>query len=348
MEDSLCSEFPRQTYDVKLSIVILCWNDRKVIAECLRSIFSTTRSTDFEVIVSDNGSGDGSVEFIRSSFPTVHVIENGRNLRFAKANNVGIRAARGKYVLILNPDTIIHPNTLDKMVCIADQHPEVGAFGCRVLNSDGSYQVSARPFPSLRAEWIVALYLRVLGRLHKWFTSDAYCGWSGMTERWVDWLTGCFILVPARLLKSLGGFDEQFFYYYEDMDLCRRIWQAGYSILYTPEASIIHLGGQSTKTRFPPLAFLLDSQVTRYLYHYKYSGRGGVRRARRIALVSLTLRRLGYGLKQLVRPTDAGRERLQLLRGAFDWNYHVDPIRLVENGEEPRLELTLVDRIAER
>jgi GT2 family glycosyltransferase len=333
---------------MKLSIILLCWNDREVIAECLRSIFANTHSTDFEVIVSDNGSTDGSVEFIRSLYPMVHVIENGRNLRFAKANNVGIRASRGEYVLILNPDTIIHDGTLDTMICFADQHPEAGAFGCRVLNRDLSYQVSARPLPSFRAEWIAALYLRNLGRFHNWFTSDSYCGWNGTTERQVGWLSGCFILVRGGLLKSLGGFDEQFFYYYEDIDLCRRIWQVGRAILYTPNVSITHLGGQSTKTRFPPLGFVLDSQVTRYLYYYKYSGKRGVRRARRIALVSASIRRFGYGVKQLVRPTAAGRERLELLRALFEWNYRVNPIRLVENGEEPRLRISLADRVVER
>ena len=333
---------------MKLSIIILCWNDREVIAECLRSIFANTHSTDFEVIVSDNGSTDGSVEFIRSSYPMVQVIENGRNLRFARANNVGIRASRGEYVLILNPDTIIHDSTLDRMVSLADRHPEAGAFGCRVLNLDLSYQVSARPFATLRAEWIAAFYLRGLGRLHKWFTSDSYSGWNGTTERQVGWLSGCFILVRGGLLKSLGGFDEQFFYYYEDMDLCRRIWQAGSAILYTPDATITHLGGRSTKTRFPPLAFVLDSQVTRYLYYYKYSGKQGVRRARRIALVSASLRGFGYGVKQLVYPTAAGRERLELLRGLFEWNYRVDPIGLVEKGEEPRLRMALANRVVER
>src|SRR5215472_2255053 len=247
---------------MKLSIIVLCWNDREVIAECLKSIVANTRFTDFEVIISDNGSTDGSVEFIRSSYPMVKVIENGKNLRFAKANNIGIRASQGEYVLILNPDTVIHDRTLDRMIAFADRHPEVGAFGCRVLNADLSYQVSARPFPSFRAEWIVALYLRGLGRLNKWFTSDSYPGWNGTSERQVDWVSGCFILIRGGLLKSLGGFDEQFFYYYEDMDLCRRIWEAGYTIVYTPVATITHLGGQSTKTRFPPLSFVLDSQVT--------------------------------------------------------------------------------------
>jgi GT2 family glycosyltransferase len=331
---------------MKLSIVILCWNDLKVIANCLRSIYASTHSTEFEVIVSDNGSTDGSIEFIRESFPRVQVIENGTNLRFAKANNVGIRASKGEYILILNPDTIIHDGTLDKLVKFADQHAEAGAFGCRVLNPDGTYQVSARPFVSLRGEWIAALHLRQLGYFSDWFLSDSYIGWKGDTQRMVDRHSGCFILARGDLLKRLGGFDEQFFYYYEDLDLCRRIWESGYAIIYTPEVTITHLGAQSTKRS--PVAFQLDSQITRYRYYYKYLGRQGARRCRRVALAALFLRRLGYGLAQLVSPSDAGKSRLEAIRLTFEWNRRVNPVRLVENGEEPRLTSEPAGRVLER
>jgi hypothetical protein len=322
---------------MKVSIVILCWNDKVVIANCLRSIYANTRSTEFEVIVSDNGSTDGSVKFIREHYPLVRVIENRENLRFAKANNIGIRASRGEYILILNPDTIIHDGTLDKLIMFADQNAEAGAFGCRVLNPDGTYQVSGRPFASLRREWIAALYLRPLGHLSDQFSSDTYTGWNGETRRTVDWLSGCFILVRGELLRRLGGFDEQFFYYYEDMDLCHRIWAAGYPIIYTPEMTIVHLGGQSTK-RFPT-AFALDSQVTRYRYYYKYYGKRGASGARRVTLASLFLRRLAYGLIQSIRPTETLKSRLELFRVLIKWNTRVNPVRLVENGEEPELEI---------
>jgi GT2 family glycosyltransferase len=333
---------------MKLSIVILCWNDLKVIPDCLRSIYATTRSTEFEVIVSDNGSTDGSIQFIREKYPQVRILENGRNLRFAKANNVGIGACKGEYILILNPDTIIHEGTLDAMTMFADRHPECGAFGCRVLNADGSYQESARPFVAPRREWITALYLRPLGYLGSWFWSDTYFGWRGDTERQVDWVTGCFIYARAELLRRIGGFDQQFFYYYEDMDLCRQIWKSGRTIIYTPAVSITHLKGQSTNQRLPPVAFALDSQVTRYLYYYKYYRKRGVRRARRISLVGLSLRRAGYALVQLMAPSEARKNRLELLRVLFQWNSRVDPVRLVESGEEPELDTKPMGRVLER
>jgi GT2 family glycosyltransferase len=333
---------------MKLSIIILCWNDLKVITDCIASIYAGTHSTDFEIIVSDNGSTDGSIEFIRKQFPNVRVIENGVNLRFAKGNNVGIQASRGEYILILNPDTIIHDGTLDHMIAYAEKHPEGGAFGCRVLNGDGSYQACIRPLPSVRSEWCLALGLRPLARLSDWFHPGEYEGWKGDTERTVGWLAGCFILMRAELLKRLRGFDEQFFYYYEDTDLCRRVWEAGYPVLYTPSCTITHLGGQSTINRFTPISFALDAAVTRYLYYYKCYGINGIRNCRRAFVVSALLRRGAYGSRQLIRPTEAGRKKLELLRALFNWHCRIDLVRLVEHGEEPELDIKPVDRVLER
>jgi len=325
---------------VKLSIVILCWNDRKIIADCLSSIFSSTHSTALEVIVSDNGSTDGSPEFIRENFPQVHVIENGANLRFGKGNNVGIQASTGEYVLILNPDTIVHDGSLDRWVEFANRRPEAGGFGCRVLNPDGSDQGSARPFPTIWREWLAALYLRPLGYLSDLFISDEYVRWKGKTERPIDWQSGCCLLVRSELLKRIGGFDEQFYYYYEDVDLCHRIWNAGSSVLYTPDVTITHLGGQSTNSRFP-IAFALDKYRNRYRYFYKYFGRQGICRCRYTSLAWLLVRWVGYTFVQYVRPSDALRRRLELYRAATEWNWRVNPVQLIENGKEPEMQLQL-------
>lgn len=332
---------------MKLSVIILCWNDLKVIGDCLQSIYSGTRSIEFEVIVCDNGSTDGSIEFVRNNFPQVRLIENGRNLRFAKGNNVGIQASGGEYVLILNPDTIIHDGALEKMVAYADRHPEAGGFGCRVVNVDGSYQEHVRPLPSIRSEWMAALHLGALANLSDWFHPGVYVGWKGDGERTVGWLAGCFLLVRGELIKRLGGFDNQFFYYYEDTDLCRRIWEAGYPILYTPDVSIIHLKGHSTKKRFP-LGFELDKYVTRYRYFYKYDGRRGVRRCRHVTLAWLLSRWAVLSLMQLLKSTEERKLRLELYKPAIEWNWLVDPVRLVENGEEPELAVKPIDRLLDR
>ncbi len=171
---------------MKLSIVIICWNDWKVLENCLNSISECTHKTSYEIIVSDNGSTDGSVDRIRDQFPTVRLVENRANLGFAKGNNAGIREARGEYVLVLNPDTIVHDGSLDRWIEFADNHPEAGAFGCRVHNPDGTYQRSARPFPTISRHLVSALGWRVLGPREDPVLSAEYEQWAGDAERDVD------------------------------------------------------------------------------------------------------------------------------------------------------------------
>jgi GT2 family glycosyltransferase len=320
---------------VKLSIVILCWNDIKVIGDCLRSIFEKTSDLEFEVIVSDNGSTDGSIEFVHRNYPRARVLENGQNLGFAKGNNIGIAQSSGQYVLILNPDTIIHDNALEKLVAFADRHTEAGAFGCRVLNRDGSYQGPARPFPSIFRDWIAALYLRPLAYLSDRFISDTYTGWKGDSERVIEWQSGCAVMFRSEVLKNLNGFDGQFFYHFEEVDLCRRVWNAGYSICYTPEAVITHLGGHSVN-RFP-VRFELEKYRNRYRYYYKHFGRRGSRRCRRAVLAWIRVRQLGWGLFGLFSPSEAFTNRMEMYRVTADWNKRLDPLRFVENAEEPEV-----------
>jgi GT2 family glycosyltransferase len=321
---------------MKLSIVIICWNDWKVLEDCLDSIFKGTHDCELEVIVSDNGSADGSVEKIRARFPAVLVVENRANLGFAKGNNAGLREARGEFVLILNPDTIVHDGSLDRWIAFADRHLEAGAFGCRVQNPDGTYQVSARPFPTVRRAWLTAMYLRPLAYVSRAFLADVYPGWKGDSEREVDWQSGCCVMFRGGLLRKLGGFDEQFFYQYEEVDLCRRIWDAGYRIRFTPEASITHLGGQSVG-RFP-IRFAIERCRNGYRYFYKHFGEKGARRCRRVLLMHLGLRQIGYRVISWIRPTTASASRLDMYRVAAKWNKSLDPVEFVRRGTEPPLD----------
>ena len=321
---------------MKLSVVIICWNDLRVIRECLRSIYAGTHSIDFEVLVSDNGSTDGSLEFIRQNHPDVRVLENGANLGFGKGNNVGIRASNGDYVLILNPDTIIHDGALDRLVQFADQHPEAGAFGCRVLNPDGTYQTSARLFPTVRRYWVSALGLKKLANVSRMFLYEEYPRWFGETERPIDWQSGCCVMFRGGLLRSLGGFDEQFFYHFEEVDLCRRVWSSGHPILFTPDAVITHLGGQSVG-RFP-VRFEIEKHRNRYRYFYKHFGPQAARQCRRLSIVKIRVRQLGYWLISFWKPTELIQRRLEMYREVVRWNKALDPVGFVEKGEEPRVE----------
>jgi GT2 family glycosyltransferase len=324
---------------VKLSIVIICWNDLRVIRECLRSIFDGTHAISFEVILSDNGSTDGSVEFVRETYPSVRVVENRANLGFAKGNNAGIRVSHGEYVLILNPDTIIHDGALDKLVAFAERNPQAGAFGCRVQNADGSYQVSARLFPTVWRYWVNALYLKKLQAVSRLFAYEEYAGWNGDSERDVDWQSGCCVMFRRELLEKLGGFDEQFFYHFEEVDLCRRVWNTGAPIRFTPEAVITHLGGQSV-SRFP-IRFEIEKHRSRYRYFYKHFGPKAANQCRHLSIARIRVRQLGYGVVALFKPTPQLRERLKMYQAAVRWNKALDPARFVEKGEEPELEHVL-------
>jgi GT2 family glycosyltransferase len=323
----------RASANPKLSIIIVCWNDIEVIPECLRSIHAETKEVDFEVIVSDNGSTDSSVQFIRDTYPNVRIVENGTNLGFAKGNNAGIPLVRGEYVLFLNPDTIVLDRAFDRWMPYVEQHRDAGAFGCRVLNPDGTFQNAARPTPTAWRYLISALYLRWLGRLSDLFLSDTYEGWNGTTERDVDWVTGCCLLLPAKIVRALGGFDERFFYHFEEVDLCLRVRKAGYRILFDPEPQVIHLGGQSV-SRFP-IRFKLEAYRSRYRFFFKHYGERALWSIRWVSLLGLYLRRAGYGFRSWVLANEALGSRLEMYRVLVAWNLRLDPLRFILHGEEP-------------
>jgi GT2 family glycosyltransferase len=334
VQNHTVGELPSRTTQV--SIVIICWNDWKTIENCLRSVYESTHSTNFEIIVSDNASTDGSPALIRRNFPGVRIVENGSNVGFAKGNNAGIRAASAEYVLILNPDTIIHSGALDELVAFAERHPEAGGFGCRILNPDGTYQPSARLFPTLPRYWMAALGLRYLDPYLPFFTFEEYWNWHGDSERVIDWQSGCCVMFRRRILRELGGFDEQFFYHFEEVDLCRRVWNAGFPIVFTPDATITHLGGQSV-SRFP-IRFQLEKHRSRYRYFYKHFGPRASRQCRLLSITWIRMRQAAFAIIGVVRPADRVRERLKMYRVVARWNIDLDPVRFVEHGEEPQLE----------
>lgn len=319
----------------KLSIVILCWNDEKVIYDAISSIYQNAR-IDFEVIVSDNGSDEGCVEGIRKkfSYPNLRVVENRANLGFAKGNNAGIEQACGEYILILNPDTVIHENALDTLVRFADQHPEGGAFGCRAVYPDGRYQTTAMVAPTVGRLWLHAIGLHRVGAFFG-LQSRAYYGWRGDTVREVDWQSGCCVMFRGKLLKELGGFDPQFFYHCEEVDLCLRVRKAGYKVLFTPDAEITHIGGQSVKrarTRFD-----LETHRSFYKYFHKHYGHKGVTRIRYPILLVLMRRWLTAWTASHLQRSDLNAAVAKSLAVQIKWNYRLDPIRFVTAQVEPDL-----------
>lgn len=258
----------------KLSIVVLCWNSRKVIPACLESLSRQETTFALEVIVVDNASEDGTASYVQQNFPQFKLLQTGSNLGFSRGNNRGIEQAAGDYVLILNPDTELHPNMLEQWITYAETHPEAGAFGCRVLTSNGSLQFAARPFPNPLRYWIAALGLgsfvtRVLG-----MGVDTYAHWNPDVDRTIDWTAACALLVRANVLKKIGGFDERFFYHFEDVDLCRRIWNTGAMILYAPTPTLKHIGGNAPGRL--PIALEIEKCRNRFRYFLKHYGRWGL------------------------------------------------------------------------
>jgi GT2 family glycosyltransferase len=321
----------------KLSVVILCWNDTEVIHEAIRSIYEKTKALDFEVIVSDNGSAEGCVSGIRKAFPypNLHIVENGANLGFAKGNNAGIAAAKGEYILILNPDTWMHEASLDKFIEFCDRHPEAGAFGCRIVYADGRYQASAMVAPTVRRFWMWALGLYRFSQFIPAFRGIVYSGWRGDTERQVDWQSGCCVMFRGKLLKDIGGFDPQFFYQNEEVDLCKRVWDAGYKILYTPSLTITHIGGTSVKRARTRMD--LETHRSRYKYFYKHFGEKGAARVRYPVLVLMFRRWIAARLISLFQPNETNKAIAESYAVQVKWNYRIDPVRFAKFREEPDL-----------
>ena len=249
-----------------LSIVIVSYNVKDYLLACLRSIYAQAAEVALEVIVVDNASSDGTVEAVRDAFPQVQLLANRENLGFARGNNLGLRASGGRYVLFLNPDTEVGEGALAGLVRLAEAHPEAAAFTCRLLNPDGSLQHSCFHFPNLRMAFygffpLVPMDSPANGR----YPAEQY-------ERLFqpEHVLGACLMFRRRVLEELGGWDERFFMYFEETDLCYRLWRAGHVILYTPEVSIVHYGGRSTAP-LPEKMSVAFYRSQSYFYRKHYS-----------------------------------------------------------------------------
>jgi len=233
---------------MKLSIIIVSYNSKKVLKECLTSIFGNLKNFAYEVIVSDNGSTDGSIEMIKKEFPRVRVIENNANIGFAAANNRALSLAKGEYVFYLNPDTVLLDENIIKLVNFMDAHSQAGACGPLVLNSDGTMQRQCkRGWPTFRNSFFYYSGLwKLFPKSQKWkkFTGSYFCldkPDDQICE--VDQLSGAAMIVRRDILEKIGWMDEKYIMYWDDTDLCFRIKNLGFKIYYVPQAKITHYGG---------------------------------------------------------------------------------------------------------
>lgn len=260
-----------------LSIIIVSWNVRDLLEKCLKSVFEQTRNISFGVFVVDNASTDGTSEMVLEKFPQINLIRNSRNLGFAAANNMAIRQILGQvdvilsmskpdvtlrqaqgdsashsstlkapeFILLLNPDVEILDGAIEKMVDFMRAHPEAGIAGPKLLNPDKTLQASVRRFPTLLDQILILAKIPHLwpnlGPLKRYYARDF--DYSLVSE--VDQVMGAFFIVRREVFEHIGLLDENFYLWFEEVDFCRRAKEAGYKVMYNPEAEVIHYGGQS-------------------------------------------------------------------------------------------------------
>jgi GT2 family glycosyltransferase len=250
-----------------LSIVIVSWNTRDLLADCIASIYTNSPGGEFEIWVVDNASSDGSAAFIRDHYPAVKLIESEENLGFARANNLALRRSSGKYILLLNPDTEIKPGAFETLIRFMEEHPQAGGAGPYLLNPDNTLQVSCYPLPTLTRELWRLLYLDWIWP-YGTYTQER---WSTNKPRKVGVLKGACVILRHSALEKVGCMDEDYFMYSEEVDLCYRFHKAGWPLYWVPQAKIVHYGGQSVHQAAADMFFYLyESKI---LYFRKNYGR---------------------------------------------------------------------------
>ena len=245
-----------------VSVIIVNWNTREMTLECLRSLYAQTVTTDFEVLLVDNGSHDGSAAAIAAEFPQVRLLAESVNHGFAVANNLAIKLARGRRALLLNTDTVVLNGAVDRIVQFADSRPGARIWGGRTLFGDHSLNFTS--CWQRMTLWSVACFAFGLTKAFprsNFFNPEGLTAWKRDSVREVDIVTGCFLLIDTALWHQLGGFDPIFFMYGEEADLCLRARKFGARPVITPEATIIHYGGGSAATRSDPNVRLLRAKI---------------------------------------------------------------------------------------
>jgi len=298
-----------------LSIIIVNWNTREVTRACLQSVFDHLgeggANGKAEVFVVDNASSDGSQAMIRECYPRVRLIENADNRGFAAANNQALRLSAGRYVLLLNSDTLVLGDVLSRSVDYFDGHPDVGVMGCRVLNEDRTVQLTCSRYPSLFNFLISAFGLSNL-RWPRIFGREHMRDWQRDDEREVDVVSGCYLLVRRAAMEQVGLLDETFFFCGEETDWCRRFQNAGWKLKFAPVGEIVHLGNVSGRKRGHRRDIMLSEGLVRFMWKHGAWGKGG-RFSAALAWAMLWWFNfshcLAWGLIALVTRDAAARER---------------------------------------
>ncbi|MGA3047842.1 MAG: glycosyltransferase family 2 protein [Terracidiphilus sp.] len=230
-----------------VSVVVVSFNTRDVLRECLLSVYRETGSLAVQVIVVDNASTDGSAAMIEQEFPQAVLVLSEVNLGFGGANNLGFKSALGRYVVLLNSDAFLTEGSLERSVAHMDARPQAGLGGGRLIGRDGSWQPSARMFPSVFSDLIVLSGLAARFPQSRFFGRADRTWANQMEAASVDWVPGAYSIIRAEALAATGPFDPRFFLYSEEVDLCKRIKQKEYEVWYWPDIAVVHVGGESSR-----------------------------------------------------------------------------------------------------
>ena len=232
-------------YHAELSVIIVSYNTAQLIDEMMQALLASAQQRRLQVIAVDNASTDGSAKVFKTRYPWVELIESPHNIGFGRANNLALPRAHGRFVLLLNTDAFVAPDTLDKTLTYMESRPDCGVLGVRLVGRDGELQPSCRYFPT---PWNT--FLSRTG-LQRWLPHDRLVddmGWDHRSVRECDWVPGCYYLVRREVIDSAGLFDPRYFLYCEEVDHCRAVKAMGWKVLYFPYTEVVHIGGESAKT----------------------------------------------------------------------------------------------------
>jgi len=268
----------RQGRTPEASLIMLSFNTRELVRESLSSLIASSADVDAEIIVVDNASHDGSADMVAAEFPQVRLIRAPQNLGFAGGNNLGRKAAQGDFLVLVNSDAFIEPGALQRGLERMRESPQVGLAGGLLVGRDQRLEPSARRFPSLLND-LLSLTGLAARYPHSRFFGRFDRTWANPHEpAQVDWVPGAFCIIRQSALEQIGFFDERFFLYYEEVDLCRRLRKAGWTVWYWPDLQAVHWGGESSKTLSAQTVSNHGRQLTLWrmrsalLYYRKHHG----------------------------------------------------------------------------
>lgn len=300
--------------EATVSVIIVSWNARNYLLECLDSLSQAVCSYPMEVIIVDNASNDGSPEMVEERYPHVRLVRNSENLGFAKANNIGIGESHGRYVALVNSDVHILPDCITRLVEYCETSSDVGMVGPRIQGGTGVLQRSCRGFPGVWNILCRALMLDAVFSRSRWCNGYLMRYWPHDDCRDVDILSGCFWLVRRSALDEVGLLDEGFFMYGEDMDWCKRFRKSGWRVVFNPDAEAIHYGGGSSSNA--PTRFFVEKQRADLRYWQKHHNGMAVAAYISISCLHHVLRSLGNAVAFVLQVGDRDTRRYKIKRSA--------------------------------